>query len=193
MPKPSQFGHSAKARQSIGDTVAATKPLGICSRLLAIAGLQDMLRGDGDFTLFAPTDAAFNELPDGALASLEQSPEELRDLLEYHILEVGRELAQLANGKLRTLQGTLLTASVTDDGVNLDHANTCGYAISCTNGVVHPINRVLMPGFTPQLSAAAREDSAWSGRPRVALTRKPAAADAWPFIEPPAPAPSSSA
>jgi len=184
MTHDTQYPSPLKSTQSIGDTAYATKALGTCSRLLAVAGLENLLRGEGDFTLFAPTDAAFKELPDGALQSLEQSPRELRDMLEYHILEVGRELTQLGNGKLRTLQGTLLTATVTDDGLNLDHASTCGRGTRCANGVIHQIDRVLMPGFTPKLSAAALAPSAWSGQRAAARIPKAPANDAWPFIEP---------
>ena len=138
-----------------------------CTRLLALAGLDEMLGGEGDFTLFAPTDKAFEELPPGALQSLESDPAQLRAVLEYHILPVGRELPALRNGKMTTLEGTLLTASVTDDGVSLDHANTRGYPLRCANGVIHQIDAVLFPGFKPESSAQARADSAWSGRRRV--------------------------
>jgi len=103
----------------------------------------------------------------GELQSLESDPARLRATLEYHILGVGRELDQLRNAKLPTLNGELLTASVTDDGLQLDHANTRGISLRCANGVIHPIDAVLFPGFKPTLSARAQEESAWSGRRRV--------------------------
>lgn len=165
---------------SVADAVYASKSLGTCSRLLALAGLEDVLRGEGHFTLFAPTDDAFLNLPPGVLKALEQDPAQLRDALEYHIVSEARELA---NGKMRTLQGALVTVSVTDDGFSVDHANTCGRLTQCANGRIHPIDAVLMPGFTPQLSAKAREESAWSGRRLVA---RPVTPDAdWPFVDPP--------
>ena len=181
----SQYPSAPAALPSIRDTAGATKSLRTCTRLLAIAGLEELLRGEGDFTLFAPTDAAFDDLAPGTLQSLEQSPAELRDMLSYHIVEGRRELEQMRNAKLRTLQGTLLTATVTDDGMNLDHASTCGHAMRCANGLIHPIDRVLMPGFTPPLSAAARAPSAWDGRRPVARMPKAKPDDAWPFIDPP--------
>ena len=185
MTNDSQYGASGKTASTISEATHATRSLGTCSRLLAIAGLEDVLRGEGPFTLFAPTDEAFRDLPPGALDTLEQDPAQLRDMLEYHILDVGRELGELGNGKLRTLQGTLLTAIVTDDGLNLDHASTCGRALRCANGVIHSIELVLMPGFTPTLSARAREDSAWSGRGTGPRTASPRTDEAWPFVEPP--------
>ena len=184
MTNDSQYG--GKTTATISKAAHATRSLGTCSRLLALAGLEDVLRGEGPFTLFAPTDEAFRDLPDGTLDTLEQDPAQLRDMLEYHILGVGRELDQLGNGKLKTLQGTLLTAIVTDDGLNLDHASTCGRAMRCANGVIHSIDRVLMPGFIPALSAKAREDSAWSGRGTVARIPAQRNDEAWPFKEPPA-------
>ena len=85
-------------------------------------------------------------------------------MMEYHILDVRRELSELRNGKLTTISGQLLNASVTDDGLQLDHANTYGFPLSCANGVIHQIDAVLFPGFTPAISEKARADSAWSGR-----------------------------
>lgn len=183
----SQYPTAPKALPSIGDTAGATYSLRICSRLLGIAGLEELLGSEGDFTFFAPTDAAFRDLPSGALEALEHSPAELRDMLSYHIVEGRRELEQMRNAKLRTIQGTLLTATVTDDGMNLDHASTCGHALQCANGLIHPIDRVLKPGFRPALSAAALAPSAWDGRRRVARAPKSATPDAaWPFVEAPA-------
>src|SRR5436190_10141113 len=108
---------------TIAEGARTTKSISICSRLLAAAGLEKLLRSEGRYTLFAPVDAAFDDLPAGALESLESDPAELRAMLEYHILSVGRELSELRNAKLPTLHGELITASVTDDGLRLDHAN----------------------------------------------------------------------
>ena len=150
----------------------ATKSIATCARLLALAGLEEMLQDDGQYTLFAPTDLAFNELAPEALAALESDPARLRAALEYHILPVNRELSEIRNGKLSTLEGTLLTSAVTDGGMRLDHANVCGAPLRCANGVIHQIDAVLFPGFTPAPAAAAQRESPWSGRrrgPRTAL------------------------
>lgn len=143
----------------------ATKSIATCTRLLALAGLEQMLQGEGRYTLFAPTDLAFDELRPEAMASLENDPTQLRAALEYHILSVDRELSQIHNGKLCTLGGALLTSSVTDGGLRLDHANVCGSPLRCANGVIHQIDAVLFPGFTPPPSVSAQE-SPWSGRRR---------------------------
>ena len=151
----------------------ATKSIATCARLLALAGLERRLQGEGRYTLFAPTDLAFDELPPGALASLENDPARLRATLEYHILSVDRGLSEIRNGKLSTLEGTLLTSSVTDDGLRLDHANVSRHSPRCANGVIHQIDTVLFPGYTPPASAMAQKESAWSGRrqpSRIAVT-----------------------
>jgi len=176
---------------TIAEGVRTTKSIGTCARLLAAAGLDEMLRGDGPYTLFAPIDQAFDNLPPGELEALESDPARLRSVLEYHILNVGRELNQLRNAKLPTLQGELITASVTDDGVQVDHGNTRGTSLRCANGVIHPIDAVLFPGFTPKLSAKAQEESAWSGRRRIprlapAVPAQTAAQEAAALFETPA-------
>lgn len=152
---------------TIAEGANSTKSIATCARLLALAGLEDLLQSEGRYTLFAPTDQAFNDLPPGTLESLESNSSELRAMLEYHILSVGRELSELRNGKLPTLRGDLLNASVTDDGVQLDQANTRGFPMRCANGVIHQIDAVLFPGVTRKLSAKALEESAWSGRRRT--------------------------
>ena len=151
---------------TIASAVAATKRLAICARLLARAGLDEVLQGDGRYTLFAPIDAAFDELPPGMLASLEGDPPRLRAALEYHVLGVDREVSEIRNGKLPTLEGTLLTSSVTDDGLRLDHANVLGHPVRCANGVIYQIGAVLLPGYTPAPSTLAPRESPWSGSRR---------------------------
>jgi uncharacterized surface protein with fasciclin (FAS1) repeats len=143
--------------------VRSSRSITTCARLLALAGLNDLLQGEERYTLFAPTDKAFDALPPGTLQTLESDPAQLRSVLEYHIVSVDRDLSQIRDAKLSTVQGTLITASVTDDGLQLDHANTSGYPINCANGVIQPIDAVLFPGFKPTASAP-REESAWSGQ-----------------------------
>jgi len=145
----------------------ATKSIATCARLLALAGLDELLQGEGQYTLFAPTDLAFGELSPEVMAALESDRAKLRTTLEYHILSIDRELSQIRNGKVSTREGTLLTSSVTDGGLQLDHANVCGSSQRCANGVIHQIDAVLFPGFTPAPSTAAQDESPWSGRRRA--------------------------
>lgn len=167
----------------------ATKSLAICTRLLALAGLEEMLDGEGPYTLFAPTDRAFADLPPGTLAALENDPARLRATLGYHLLCVRHELSEIRNGKLPTLEGTLLTALVTDDGLRLDHTSVSNQPLRCANGVIHQIGAVLFPGFTPPMSLAAQGETPWTGRRRAlraAPTTAAQAAEAF-FDSPPSP------
>lgn len=166
---------------TLAEAAFASKSLATCSRFLSLAGLDEMLNGSESFTVFAPTDEAFRNLPAETLDELTGDPKRLREVLQYHIINGGRQRSTFANSKLKTLQGALLTATVTDDGLVVDHASTCGGQVTCANGVIHPIDAVLMPGYTPVLSAEAREESAWSGKRRHAP--QPSAND-WPFVEP---------
>ena len=177
----------------------ATKSISTCARLLALAGFEEMLQGEGPYTLFAPTNDAFSELLPGVLASLENDPSQLRATLEYHILAVDRGISEIRDGKLPTLEGTLLTSAVTDDGLRLDHANVSGQPVRCSNGVIHQIGAVLFPGFTPALSALAQIETPWTGRrhasrPFVAAAVPPATAAqaAEALFQSPSPPPSSS-
>jgi uncharacterized surface protein with fasciclin (FAS1) repeats len=164
---------------TIAAAAHATKSLATCARLLELAGLQEMLRGEGPYTLFAPTDVAFNAVNPEELAALESDPAQLRATLEYHILAADRQLGEMRDGKLATVEGTLLTSSVTDDGLRLDHANASGITLRCANGVIHQIDAVLFPGFTPP--ARGEKLSAWSGlrrASRVAIASPTSAAEA---------------
>ena len=100
-----------------------------------------------DFTVFAPTDDAFDALPAGTLDALLAEPEgELTDILLYHVVS-GRLMASdvAAAGSLETLEGSMLTVTATDDGVEVDGASVVIADIECSNGVIHVIDAVMLP------------------------------------------------
>jgi transforming growth factor-beta-induced protein len=100
-----------------------------------------------DFTVFAPTDDAFDALPEGTLDALLAEPEgELTDILLYHVVS-GRLMASdvAAAGSLETLEGSMLTVTATDDGVEVDGASVVIADIECSNGVIHVIDAVMLP------------------------------------------------
>ena len=151
---------------AIAAAVHANRSTATCARLLALAGLEELLEGEGQYTLFAPTDVAFSKMPSGELASLRSNPAKLRATLAYHILHGFRELSEIHSGKLPTLEGTRLTSFVSDEGLRLDHSTVLAQPLLCANGVIYQIDAVLMPGFTPSPSPASHQESAWSGRRR---------------------------
>ena len=167
---------------TLAEALLSSQSLGKCWQLVSACGLEELLRGPGPFTLFAPTNDAFTHLAPATMLELDD-PRRLRQILEYHMLEGARDRSAFASSKLKTLQGSMITAGVTDDGLTIDHANTRGRPIACSNGVIHPIDAVLLPGFTPAISSEASADSAWSGR-RATRLAPPVDDPTWPFIEP---------
>ena len=109
------------------------------------AGLGDTLAGGGPFTVFAPTDEAFATLPEGTVESLLADREKLTMVLTYHVVR-GRVTAADAAGlsSAATLQGDELPIS-TDGGIHIGDASVVSSDIEASNGVIHVIDRVLLP------------------------------------------------
>lgn len=113
---------------------------------LQTAELVDTLREDGPFTVFAPTDKAFAELPDGVLEVLLDNPEQLKKLLLYHVVPGKIEAAEVMElSSAKTAFGEAVTINVDGDEVNINGANVVIPDIEATNGVIHIINAVLIP------------------------------------------------
>ena len=112
------------------------------------AGLVEVLEGEGPFTVFAPTDAAFDKLPAGTVAALLADPETLAGILTYHVVP-GRVTAAdlIASGGAEpvTVQGQRLTIDVMGGAVTVDGANVVTPDIAASNGVIHVIDTVVLP------------------------------------------------
>jgi uncharacterized surface protein with fasciclin (FAS1) repeats len=115
---------------------------------LDAAGLVETFAGEGEFTVFAPTDDAFAALPEGTVEALLEDPEgALTDILLYHVVE-GAVYAEtvVTLESATTLGGQDITISVTDDGVFLnDTVQVIATDIEASNGVIHVIDMVLLP------------------------------------------------
>lgn len=114
-------------------------------KALGAAGLKDTLNGEGPFTVFAPTDAAFDALPAGTLDTLLQDPTGvLKDILLLHVVsgEVGS--ADLSTGTVTTLGGDV---NVDADALTINNAQINGDLVDldACNGVVHVMNSVILP------------------------------------------------
>lgn len=127
------------------------------------AGLVETLSGKGPFTVFAPTDAAFEALPKGALKALlqPQNREQLTALLTYHVVP-DRLMAEkvVARSGAVTVNGQRIDFSVEKKGrdtiVRVDGARVVTTDIACSNGVVHVIDAVIMPAGDSLVETAAR-------------------------------------
>jgi uncharacterized surface protein with fasciclin (FAS1) repeats len=112
------------------------------------AGLVETLKGAGPFTVFAPTNAAFNALKAGTVEGL-LKPEKkaaLTGILTYHVVAGAVKAADLKDGqKVKTVQGEELKVSIKDGKVMINGANVVAADLVGSNGVVHVIDAVLMP------------------------------------------------
>ena len=112
-------------------------------------GLDGVLQGPGPFTLFAPTDAAFNLLPAGTVTALLNDLPQLTDILKHHVVGDSVMSAMLSNNQIvTTLLGTDLTVMINSNGVFIDNAQVTIADIVAENGVVHVIDAVLLPSST---------------------------------------------
>ena len=115
------------------------------------AELDDDLSGDGPFTVFAPTDEAFNALPEGTVATLLEDPTgDLANILLHHVYAGSALSTDLSDGMMiQTLFGTELNVSIDGGSVMIDNAMVTVANIEADNGVVHVINAVLIPSTEP--------------------------------------------
>jgi uncharacterized surface protein with fasciclin (FAS1) repeats len=134
--------------QDIVDTAVAAGSFTTLAAAVTAAGLVPTLKGEGPFTVFAPTDEAFAKLPAGTVEALLADIAKLKGILTYHVV-AGKVMAadvMTMNGKeAATVNGAHIKISTTD-GVKLNGASTVVKTdIECTNGVIHVIDTVIMP------------------------------------------------
>jgi uncharacterized surface protein with fasciclin (FAS1) repeats len=103
------------------------------------------LTSKGPFTVFAPTDEAFQKLPPGALDALLKDTAKLKAVLSYHVVAGHVEAKEAKSGELATLQGTTLTAVASSSGLQINGARVKQTDIAATNGVIHAIDAVIVP------------------------------------------------
>jgi transforming growth factor-beta-induced protein len=134
----------------IVELAQATPSLSTLVTAIDAAGLTSTLKGPGPFTVFAPTNTAFNNLPDGVLDALLANPDVLAQLLQYHVVSGNVMSSDLSTGPVSTLlSGETINVTVSGGSVTLNgSASVTSADNEATNGVVHIINEVLIPeGF----------------------------------------------
>jgi uncharacterized surface protein with fasciclin (FAS1) repeats len=144
-PAPEQ---TPAAEQDIVALAQATPDLSTLVSAVEAAGLAETLQGDGPFTVFAPTNAAFDAVGqdtlDGLLAP--EGKDQLTDVLTYHVVPQELSASQLEDGQeLTTVQGDKLEVSIDGDQVQVGGATVAMPDVAASNGVVHVIDGVLMP------------------------------------------------
>ncbi|MFT5430996.1 MAG: putative surface protein with fasciclin (FAS1) repeats [Myxococcota bacterium] len=130
----------------IVDTAVAAGQFKTLAAALTAAGLIETLKGDGPFTVFAPTDAAFAKIPKETLAAILKDKKKLTAILTYHVV-AGRvpasAVVKLKNAK--TVNGKSVNVAVRDGKVTIDKANVVKTDIMTSNGIIHVIDTVLLP------------------------------------------------
>ena len=139
---------AAGEKKDIVDTAVAAGSFQTLGKALESAGLVETLKGKGPFTVFAPTDDAFAELPAGTLEDLlkPENKGKLQAILTYHVVP-GKVLASkvIKLKSAKTLNGQLLTIRNDSGSVMVDNAKVTKTDILCSNGVIHVIDNVLLP------------------------------------------------
>ncbi len=130
---------------SVADTAAKTPQLSTLNKLIADAGLADTLRGPGPYTVFAPSDEAFKAVPAKTMAELAGNKELLKSVLTYHVVPGKVPAAEVKNGNVKTVQGANVALAKSGTFVTVEDAMVTQADVPASNGVVHVIDRVLMP------------------------------------------------
>jgi uncharacterized surface protein with fasciclin (FAS1) repeats len=151
---PMTTGAAATADDIVGTAVGAGDFTTLVAAVQA-AGLEDTLRGEGPFTVFAPTDEAFAALPAGTVDTLLADPAgDLTDILTYHVVSgavPAADVVGLDGQAVTTVNGATFTVEVADDGsVTLtdgagNEVNVIATDVQADNGVIHVIDGVLLP------------------------------------------------
>jgi uncharacterized surface protein with fasciclin (FAS1) repeats len=137
---------AAAAVKDIVDTAVASGKFNTLVKAVGAAGLVDALKGTGPFTVFAPTDAAFAALPAGTLDGLLKDPAALKKVLLYHVLSGEVMAAQVKDGMTaNTLEGAPVKFAVSNGAVKINDANIVTTDIKTSNGVIHVIDKVILP------------------------------------------------
>ena len=139
----------ARASADIVDTAVAAGQFTTLAAALNAAGLVDTLKGAGPFTVFAPTDAAFAALPAGTVENLlkPENKEQLVSVLTYHVVAGSVPAAKVVTmNQAATVNGDSVDIRTQGGKVMVDGANVTTADVMASNGVIHVIDKVLMPG-----------------------------------------------
>ena len=138
----------SQPKMDIVDTAVSAGSFNTLVAAIQAAGLAETLKGEGPFTVFAPTDDAFAKLPAGTLDDLlkPESKDKLAAILTYHVVS-GRVMAKdvMTMKEAKTVNGQSVMVSMEADTVMIDNAKVVNADIECSNGVIHVIDTVILP------------------------------------------------
>lgn len=140
--------HAEKPSKDIVETAVSNGSFNTLVAAIQAAGLVETLQGDGPFTVFAPTDAAFAKLPDGTVESLllPENKDQLVAILTYHVVAgkvTSAEVVKLDSAT--TVNGQAVQIVTKGDVVMIDGATVTAVDVMASNGVIHVIDEVILP------------------------------------------------
>jgi uncharacterized surface protein with fasciclin (FAS1) repeats len=143
-----KHAHGASGSKDIVDTAVAAGSFNTLAAALKAAGLVDTLKGQGPFTVFAPTDEAFAKLPAGTVENLlkPENKDKLVSILTYHVVPgdvTSNQVVKLSEAK--TVNGKDVKVIVNGGSVMIDNAKVIKADVKASNGVIHVIDTVLIP------------------------------------------------
>lgn len=148
VPKtPSSTPATAATGKTIVSIASSNKKLKTLTAAIKAAGLEETLSGEGPFTVFAPTDEAFAALPPGTLDTLlkPENKEKLAQLLTYHVVSGKVESKTLQSGDVSSVLGKPITITVKGKKVMVNEATVIKADVPASNGVIHLIDKVILP------------------------------------------------
>lgn len=157
----------------IADTLTSDGRFATLAQALHTAGMVSLLKSKGPYTIFAPTDEAWKKLPGGMLDGLSTQPAQLKALLAYHIIK-----GRVDNVGLHKLRNALTMGGIVNidytSGVKINSAVVTGADLGCRNGIIHAVDKVLLPADRKKSGPARKPASARKPtRPREPATSGP--------------------
>ncbi|MBD2059869.1 fasciclin domain-containing protein [Oculatella sp. FACHB-28] len=146
METPAEPTAAAEAG-TIVDVATANGSFGTLIAALTAAELDQVLQGEGPFTVFAPTDEAFAALPEGTVEQLllPENRDLLVQILSYHVVPGELTSSELTSGEVQTVANEPVTVEVSADGVTVNEVTVVQPDVTASNGVIHVVNQVILP------------------------------------------------
>lgn len=138
-------GCASMQPQNVVQVIGADPNLSTLSKLISDAGLNETLSGAGPFTVFAPTNDAFKAVSAKTMGELAANKEQLKSVLTYHVLATRSTAMDVKPGNMKTVNGANVAMARTANFVTVEEALVTTADKTATNGVVHVIDRVLLP------------------------------------------------
>ncbi len=126
------------------ETAATSGTLKSFLAAVRATGFTDTLKSTGPYTIFAPSDEAFSKLPPGTMDALLKDKTKLAQMLAHHIIPGRLEVADVKPGKVKTLEGDMLTLASDNGMVTVDNASVTLSDIQADNGIIHEIDTVVL-------------------------------------------------